>query len=50
MEIGLCPHLRIYPITKLATPLGIIPFFFVAFDVFLWPFALVSLFSCPISL
>jgi hypothetical protein len=21
-EIGLCPHLRIYPITKLATPLG----------------------------
>jgi hypothetical protein len=22
----LCPHLRIYPITKLATPLGIIPF------------------------
>jgi hypothetical protein len=24
----LCPHLRIYPITKLATPLGIIPFSF----------------------
>jgi hypothetical protein len=21
-EIGLCPHLRIYPITKLVTPLG----------------------------
>jgi hypothetical protein len=26
------------------------PIFFVAFDIFLWPFSLVSIFSCPISL
>ena len=26
MEIGLCPHLWIYPITKLVTPLRTIPF------------------------
>jgi hypothetical protein len=25
VEIGLCPHLRIYPRTKLATPLGKYP-------------------------
>jgi hypothetical protein len=25
VEIGLCPHLRIYPRTKLATPLGTHP-------------------------
>jgi hypothetical protein len=40
----LCPHLRIYPITKLVNPLGTNPIFFVSFCVFLWPFSLVSFF------
>jgi hypothetical protein len=35
---------------KIGDSTGEDPIFFVVFGVFLWPFALVSLFSCPINL
>ena len=44
MEIGLCPHLRIYPRTKLATPLGTYPLVIFRFLDSLWPFAPISFF------
>ena len=49
-EIGLCPHSRIYPETKLATPLGNYPFCLFGFLNFLWPFSLVTFFSWFVNL
>jgi hypothetical protein len=35
---------------KIGDSTGDHPIFFVAFDIFLWPFSLVSIFSCPVNL